>query len=138
MIKLNSIIIAVLIAAAFPIMSYADARDRGARQGQHDHQQHMWQAPGYDRFAYGYFDSRDINRLQERQRERILQGMRSGELTRREAARLIAEQRMIREDERRYRADGVLTRDERRDVWQPLNAASRHIYNETHDAPERF
>ena len=138
MIKINSASIAVLIAAAFPLASYADARDRGAKHSQHDQQQRMRQERGYDHFAYGNFDSRDINRLQERQRERILQGMRSGELTPREAARLIAEQRMIREDERRYRADGVLTRDERRDLWQQLNAASRHIYNETHDAQERF
>jgi len=233
--KASSIIIAVLIAAAFPVASYAATRDPGVNQRQHNQQQRMQQGwrsgdltrnesrnlqgqardirreersyrsdgnfsraeradvhrdlnrlsrdihrerndgqqrfdnrrfddrrfgngnqgyghfdngrfgnwhPGYGRPGYGnsgfrQFGSRDIDRMQRNERERIQRGIRSGELTRYEAGRLIAEQRMIQQEERRYRADGVLTRDERRDLWQDLNAAGRHIYNETHDAQER-
>jgi hypothetical protein len=138
MIKPNSAIFAVLIAAAFPVASHAATRDFGVDQRQQYQQQRMQQGSGYDRVGFEHFDSRDIDRLQERQRERILQGIRSGELTRGEASRLIAEQRMIQREERRYRADGALTRDERRDLWQDLNAAGRHIYNETHDTQGRF
>ena len=85
----------------------------------------------------GHFGSRDIDRMQQQQRDRIAQGIRSGELTRAEASRLMAEQRAIRQEERAYRADGVLTGYERRDLWQDLNAASQHIYNEKHDGQER-
>ena len=85
----------------------------------------------------GHFGSRGVDRMQKHQRDRVAQGIRSGELTRAEASRLMAEQRAIRQEERAYRADGVLTGYERRDLWQDLNAASRHIYNETHDGQER-
>lgn len=79
-----------------------------------------------------------IDRREHREMERIQQGIRSGELTRNEARRLMDEQRMIRQEERQYKSDGVLTRDERLDLLQDLSAASRHIYNETHDAQRRF
>lgn len=79
-----------------------------------------------------------IDRREQREMERIRQGVRSGELTRNEARRLLNEQRMIRQEEREYKSDGVLTRDERKDLLQDLNAANQHIYNETHDAERRF
>ena len=122
MMKTRNIISAVLIAMALPLTTHAAKSDSGV----------------YPVFGSRHFDSRDINRLQERHSERIQQGIHSGELTRREAQRLIAEQRMIQRQERLYRADGVWTHAERRDLWQKQHAASRHIYNETHDAQERF
>jgi aminoglycoside phosphotransferase family enzyme len=78
-----------------------------------------------------------VNRHQFKQHERIEQGVRSGELTRGETRQLAAEQRAIRQEERRYKSDGVMTRDERKDLHQDLNAASRNIYNEKHDAETR-
>jgi hypothetical protein len=78
-----------------------------------------------------------IDRREHHQMERIQQGMRSGALTRDEAKRLLQEQRGIRQEERQYKSDGVLTQDERIDLQQDLNAASQHIYNETHDADRR-
>ena len=41
-------------------------------------------------------------------------------------------------DERAFRSDGVLSQRERREMHRDLNDASRHIYNQTHDAQERF
>lgn len=79
-----------------------------------------------------------IDQRQQQQRERIAQGIRSGELTRAEANRLMAEQREVRREERAYRADGVLTHAERAELHRELNEASRHIYNETHDAQRRY
>lgn len=79
-----------------------------------------------------------IDRREDRQHDRIVQGIRSGELTQREAQRLMAEQRMIRQEERRYKSDGVLTDWERRDLQRDLDRASQHIYNETHDAQRRY
>ncbi|GAB4166516.1 MAG: hypothetical protein Fur0039_03430 [Rhodocyclaceae bacterium] len=78
-----------------------------------------------------------VDRREANQRERIGQGVRSGELTRDETAQLVAEQRAIRQEERAYKSDGIVTREERRDLQQDLNAASRHIYEEKHDAETR-
>jgi hypothetical protein len=78
-----------------------------------------------------------VNRRQHVQRDRIRQGVRSGELNREEAATLRHEQRQIRREERAYKSDGVLTRAERKDLHQDLNAASQNIYEEKHDAEKR-
>lgn len=78
-----------------------------------------------------------VNARQADQRERIQQGVRSGELTRGEARQLGAEQRNIRQEERQYKSDGVLTKTERKDLQQDLNVASKDIYNEKHDAERR-
>ena len=85
----------------------------------------------------GRANGSQIDRMQAQEHNRIEQGIRSGQLTRFEADRLIREQRSIQAEERRYRADGVLTRAERTDLNRDLNAASQHIYNETHDAQTR-
>jgi hypothetical protein len=78
-----------------------------------------------------------VNARQHHQRDRIQQGVRSGELTRRETGRLVHEQRDIRQLERDYKADGTLTGAERRDLHQEQNQASRHIYAQKHDAQDR-
>jgi hypothetical protein len=78
-----------------------------------------------------------VNQRQHNQHDRIAQGVRSGELTRAEANALRTEQRSIRQEERRYKSDGMLTKAERTDLRQDLNAASRNIYNEKHDADTR-
>jgi hypothetical protein len=100
---------------------------RGHHYGHHGHRGHP---------TFG--SNRSIDARQHWQRERIMQGLRSGELTRHEAERLFAEQRMIRREERRYLADGVLSPWERRDLHRDLDAAGQHIYNETHDDQRRF
>jgi hypothetical protein len=78
-----------------------------------------------------------VNARQHNQRDRIAQGVRSGELTKSETKGLLQEQRSIRQEERAYKSDGVLTRDERRDLHQDLTQASRNIYNEKHDGETR-
>jgi hypothetical protein len=78
-----------------------------------------------------------VNARQQNQRQRIQQGVRSGELTRRETGKLVREQRDVRQLERAYKSDGELTRAERVDLHQEQNQASRHIYNQKHDAQDR-
>lgn len=85
-----------------------------------------WEGPG---------DS--INARQQRQQERIADGVRAGKLTRHEARRLMQEQRAISRKEAAYRADGVLTRAEWRELDRDLNRASQHIYNQRHDSDYR-
>jgi hypothetical protein len=78
-----------------------------------------------------------VNARQYNQHDRIAQGVRSGSLTKGEAQGLRDEQRSIRQEERQYKSDGTLTRDERKDLHRDLNVASRNIYSEKHDAETR-
>jgi hypothetical protein len=75
-----------------------------------------------------------VDQRQYNQRHRIGQGIASGELTRRETARLATEQAWIRAEERRYRCSGAgLGPLERLDLQRDLNRASRDIYRQKHD-----
>lgn len=78
-----------------------------------------------------------VNARQHNQRERIQQGVASGELTRRETARVREEQRDIRQLERAYKSDGTLTAAERADLHHEQNQASRDIYRQKHDEQDR-
>ena len=78
-----------------------------------------------------------VNARQHHQHDRIQQGVRSGELSREEAQTLRGEQRDIRREERRDKADGVLTGRERRELHRELNEASQNIHEEKHDAEKR-
>lgn len=78
-----------------------------------------------------------VNARQHHQAQRIGQGVRSGELTGREAAGLARDQQRIRQTERELKADGTLTAAERRDLHREQNQASEHIYDQKHDAQTR-
>jgi hypothetical protein len=75
-----------------------------------------------------------VNQRERNQEGRIGQGVKSGQLTPEETAKLQAEQKAIREEEKQYKSDGSLTKDERKDLQQDLNQASKDIYAEKHDA----
>ncbi|MCI1186596.1 hypothetical protein MON38_04140 [Hymenobacter sp. DH14] len=74
---------------------------------------------------------------QRHEQARIRQGVRSGELTRTEAARLKGREIEIRQDKRAAKADGVVTRDERQDLRKDERQASRAIYRQKHDGQVR-
>jgi hypothetical protein len=79
-----------------------------------------------------------VNARQGRQTARIRQGVRSGELTRRETQRLAAEQASIRTQEAFYRrSGGEFTARERARIQRELQQSSRHIYRQKHDAQDR-
>jgi hypothetical protein len=78
-----------------------------------------------------------VNARQHNQQQRVRQGVRSGELTRRETRRLAEDQRDVRQLERAYKSDGQLTRGERADLHHEQNQASRDIYQQKHDAQDR-
>ncbi|TAJ22624.1 MAG: hypothetical protein EPO64_13320 [Nitrospirae bacterium] len=78
-----------------------------------------------------------IDRREQRQEERIQDGVRSGALTPREAAKLEAEQARIRAKEQAMKADGVVTRGERKELQRDLDRSSRHIAREKHDKQGR-
>ena len=74
---------------------------------------------------------------QNMQTIRIANGVRSGELTRPEAHRLAHEQQNIRMDRRQAKADGVVTRRERKHIRREQRIASRDIYRQKHDRQDR-
>jgi hypothetical protein len=79
-----------------------------------------------------------INRREREQRQRIHQGIHSGELTRHEARRLTREQAAIRAYEARARATGGVSWRERRRLDNMLDRASRDIYRQKHDRQDRI
>lgn len=83
--------------------------------------------------AYAQTDTPRVDARQERQQQRIDQGVASGELNKREAARLEREQQRIQRHEEKAEADGVVTKGERRRLKQEQDRASRHIAKEKHD-----
>ena len=78
-----------------------------------------------------------INGRQHRERQRIRQGIRSGELTRLEAGRLGAQQARIRAYERYARRDGSISPRERARLHRGMGRASRNIYRQKHDRQDR-
>lgn len=78
------------------------------------------------------------NTRQMNQTARIAHGMANGELTKREARALKAEQRHIRRTKRRAKADGVVTAEEKLRINRKQRRANRHIRRQKHDAEKRY
>jgi hypothetical protein len=79
-----------------------------------------------------------VNERQQNQRERIRDGVQSGELTGVEAARLRRQDAQIRLNEARARqSGGEFTPQERARIQRQLNRESRRIYRQKHDAQDR-
>jgi hypothetical protein len=78
-----------------------------------------------------------VDQRQDLQRQRIREGVASGELTRQEAANARHDQRKIRRTERRAKADGVVTTRERAGLHRQQNKANREIRRDKHDRQDR-
>jgi hypothetical protein len=78
-----------------------------------------------------------IDARERNQRERIAQGVRSGELTRPEARRLVRGEVRLHRHERHARADGVVTRAERYRLHRHADRVSGRIYRQKHDPQHR-
>jgi peptidoglycan hydrolase CwlO-like protein len=70
-------------------------------------------------------------------RQRIRDGVKSGELTKAEAARLKAQTIKLNQERKDYKADGVITTEERKDLRQDKKKLSRRIYKQKHDKQDR-
>ena len=78
-------------------------------------------------------DAREHN-----QRDRIAQGVRSGELTRPETRRLVAGERRLHMHERYAKSDGVVTAGERARLERNADRMSARIYRQKHDPQSRW
>lgn len=75
----------------------------------------------------------EIEQRDRMQQQRIERGVQSGQITSREADRLLGERAQIERLESRARSDGVLTRNERARIDHRQDRLSRDIYRESHD-----
>ncbi len=82
-------------------------------------------------------DTPRLNAREQNQRERIAQGIGSGELTRPEARRLVRGEVRLHRHERIAKSDGVVTRGERFRLEQHADRMSGRIYRQKHDRQDR-
>jgi hypothetical protein len=78
-----------------------------------------------------------LDQRQQNQAARIRQGVASGELTRAETRRLVNGQQHVRRLERRAKADGEVTLQERARLEHAADVQSGRIYRQKHDAQDR-
>ena len=112
--KMFSVLIAISVSIAFAVVGLAQETNSTAGK----------KTPG-------------IKHRQKNQQKRIGQGVRSGELTAGETIKLEKEQREIQQEKKEAKTDGVVTREERKEIHQDQNKASRHIYRAKHNRKDR-
>ena len=79
----------------------------------------------------------EVNERQDRQTDRILGGLYEKRITLHEFRRLMEQQNQIRNMERAFLSDGLLTRIEYQKLDAALNAASHNIFREGRDIEGR-
>ena len=82
------------------------------------------------------YGNNKVGQRRENQQDRIAQGIKSGQLTAGETAKLESQQKNINQQVAADRAanGGKLTRGEKQQVNKEQNAASKNIYNKKHNA----
>ena len=78
-----------------------------------------------------------VKSREQNQRERIKAGIKSGELTQKEAAELIAEQKEIEKLEKEMMKDGRLDPQESATLKARRDAASKRIRDQRHDGQKK-
>jgi hypothetical protein len=102
------------------------AQERPLRASQLHRNKHRWA-------TVGRIENRD-----QREQERIRQGIASGALTAREGAVLERRFAKLQAQERIARSDGRLTWQERRRIEKKQDILSRQIYQQKHDRQRRW
>ncbi len=80
---------------------------------------------------------KNVDKRQSNQKARIKQGVRSGELTKKEAGKLRKQQRNIKRAENRAKADGKITKREKQQIKRKQDRASRNIARKKHNDRKR-
>lgn len=81
--------------------------------------------------------TKKLNHRQIHQSKRILQGAKSGALTKRETAILTRQEIKLQKHKKRAKADGIVTPRERVKLNREANKLSRRIYIQKHDKQRR-
>lgn len=79
----------------------------------------------------------NLDQREANQRQRIAQGVRSGELNRPETRRLVRGEMRLHRNERIAKSDGVVTARERARLQAEANRMSGRIYRQKHDPQTR-
>ncbi len=108
--RTSSLLIAVLAAFALPVLAQTAA------------------APAMDPAATPGIDKRQAS-----QQQRIDQGVKSGALTGKEAARMEKGQARVQKMEDKAKADGKVTPKERKQLQQAQNTQNKKIAHQKHD-----
>ena len=74
-----------------------------------------------------------VNKKQKNQTKRIVHGVKNGNLTKGETKKLVGQQIHINRTKRRAKADGQVTRKERREIKRKQHRASANIYYKKHN-----
>jgi len=82
-------------------------------------------------------DTPRLDAREQNQRQRIIQGVRTGELTRPETRRLVAGERRLHRHERYVESDGRVTRGERVSLQRHAGRMNSRIYRQKHDRQSR-
>ena len=75
---------------------------------------------------------------QTNQKQRIAQGVKSGELTKKETKNLVRQQRNIRRTKKVAKSDGVVTKKERAVINGKQRAANRNIRRKKNNGRKRY
>lgn len=78
-----------------------------------------------------------VNKRQVVQQKKINQGVKSGELTKKEAAQLQMQQRDIKKTKQAAKADGVVTKKEKAIINHKQNKAAGNIARKKHNKKDR-
>lgn len=78
-----------------------------------------------------------VNKRQVVQQKKINQGVKSGELTKKEAVQLQKQQRNINQTKKAAKADGVVTRKEKAIINHKQNKAAGNIAKKKHNDKKR-
>jgi hypothetical protein len=140
------VIVSALSAALAPVLcatlaaapAAAGGRGRAAREERREQREDR-REDRRDEARENRDDRRDgatpgANKRQRRQGSRIVGGVRSGQLTKAEVDGLAAREKALRDLEGSMKADGAMTPDERKKLHDELDALSRAIRSEKHDA----
>lgn len=82
-------------------------------------------------------DTPRLDAREQNQRQRIAQGVRSGELTRPETRRLVRGELQLHRHERIAESDGLVTGAERLRLDRHADRMSARIYRQKHDPQDR-
>ena len=78
-----------------------------------------------------------VNKKQRNQTKRIVHGVKTGELTKGETKKLVGQQVHIKRTKRRAKADGKVTRQEKREIHRKQCRANVNIYQKKHNIKKR-
>lgn len=78
-----------------------------------------------------------VKERQIKQQKRIKQGVKSGELTKREVVKLEKQQRQVNRTKKRAKADGVVTKKERAKIHRKQNKTSKNVFRAKHNNRDR-